>query len=92
VTEQGWQVLAAVEDVAQELGATPSQVSLAWLLKKRSVTSVIFGARTEAQLDDNVRAAALELPAAAMERLDQVSALDVGYPYDFMGRVNGGRW
>lgn len=91
-TEQGWRTLDVVMEVAKETGATPSQVSLAWLLKKPAVTSVIFGARSLEQLDDNLKAAKLQLPDAAMARLDEVSALELGHPYDFMGKVGRGRW
>ncbi|HWL88716.1 MAG TPA: aldo/keto reductase, partial [Polyangiaceae bacterium] len=50
--DRNWRILAAVKELASDLHATPSQVSLAWLLKKPAVTSVIFGARTLEQVDD----------------------------------------
>ncbi|RMH43075.1 MAG: aldo/keto reductase [Deltaproteobacteria bacterium] len=90
-TEHNWQVLAAVRAVAAELGASPAAVSLAWLLRKPAVSSVIFGARSLQQLEDNLAAAALSLPDEAFARLDEVSAPPLGYPYDFMHRVQG-RW
>jgi aryl-alcohol dehydrogenase-like predicted oxidoreductase len=90
-TPRNWRTLEAVDAVAAELKATPSQVSLAWLLRKRAVTSVIFGARTLAQLEDNLKAAELKLDDAQLERLDEASALELGYPYDFMQRLQG-RW
>lgn len=90
-TTRNWKILDAVAAIARELGATPAEVSLAWLLAKPAVTSVIFGARTLAQLDDNLKAAALVLPAQALEQLDRASAFELGYPYDFMARVQG-RW
>ena len=90
-TPRNWQILDAVTAVAKELGATVSQVSLAWLLAKPQVSSVIFGARTMDQLADNLAAAELKLPQALVERLDQASAFDVGYPYAFIGQVQQ-RW
>jgi aryl-alcohol dehydrogenase-like predicted oxidoreductase len=89
--ERSWRTLDAVESVARELGATAAQVSLAWLLAKPTVTSVIFGARTVAQLEDNLRAAELKLPDAALRRLDDASAFEVGYPYSFIKNIQG-RW
>jgi aryl-alcohol dehydrogenase-like predicted oxidoreductase len=50
-----------VKAVASEVGSTPSAVSLAWLLAKPQVTSVIFGARTIEQLEANLAGAELEL-------------------------------
>ena len=83
-TERNWKVLDAVRGVARELGATPAAVSLAWLLAKPQVTSVIFGARSVAQLDDNLAAAELELSPRQLETLDQASAFPLGYPYEFI--------
>ncbi|MCA9719466.1 MAG: aldo/keto reductase, partial [Myxococcales bacterium] len=70
-----------------------AQVALAWLLRKPGVTSVIFGARSLAQLDDNVKAAALAsaLREGDVQRLDEASAFELGYPYEFIRRIQG-RW
>ncbi|HVV87236.1 MAG TPA: aldo/keto reductase [Kofleriaceae bacterium] len=86
---RNWRILAAVDAVAAALAATPAQVALAWLLHKPAVSSVIFGARTVEQLDDNVAAAGLVIPPELMKQLDDASAFDLGYPYDFMGRIQG---
>jgi aryl-alcohol dehydrogenase-like predicted oxidoreductase len=88
--ERSWRILAALEAVAAERSATPAQVALAWLIGKPQVTSVIFGARTVAQLDDNLAAGDLKLTADDMKRLDEASKLEVGYPYEFMAHVMGG--
>jgi aryl-alcohol dehydrogenase-like predicted oxidoreductase len=82
--ERNWKVLDAVRAVASELGTTPSVVSLAWLLHRPHVSSVIFGARTVEQLEANLAAADLELGAKHMAMLDQASAFDLGYPYSFI--------
>ena len=88
---RNWQILDALTAVAKELGATVSQVALAWLLQRPQVSSVIFGARSVEQLDDNLGAAELALPAPLVEKLDQASAFDVGYPYAFIGQIQQ-RW
>jgi aryl-alcohol dehydrogenase-like predicted oxidoreductase len=85
--ERNWKILDAVRAVAQELSSTPSAVSLAWLLAKPQVTSVIFGARTIEQLDANLAAAELKLPAQAIEALDKASAFELGYPYQFIAQT-----
>lgn len=57
-------------------------MSLAWLEAQPAVTSVILGARNTDQLDDNLRAASVELTPDELERLDEVSAPAVSdYPY-----------
>ncbi len=58
-----------------------AQVALAWLLTRPAVSSVIIGARTEAQLADNLAAASLVLAADEVARLEQVSRPHLSYPY-----------
>ena len=89
--DRAWRIVDAVKSVASECGASASQVALAWLLSKRAVSSVIFGARTVAQVDDNVKAAELKLSDAHLKLLEDASSFDLGYPYDFMQRIQG-RW
>jgi aryl-alcohol dehydrogenase-like predicted oxidoreductase len=89
---RAWRILDAVDAVAAETGSTPAAVSLAWLLAKPAVTSVIFGARTVPQLEDNLGAASLALSSEQVARLDAASAMSWGYPYDFIARVHDGRW
>ncbi|MEM9533952.1 MAG: aldo/keto reductase [Pseudomonadota bacterium] len=80
-------VVDALFEVAGELdGATPSQVALAWLQQRPGVTSVIIGARNEAQLLDNLKAAELTLSDAAMRKLDAVSHVAKGYPFEHQQR------
>ena len=89
-SERNWEIVEALVAVAGELDRTPSQVALAWLLTRPAVSSVIFGARTVAQLDDNLGAGDLELPAAAVARLDAASAPKLGYPYEMIKSIDGG--
>jgi aryl-alcohol dehydrogenase-like predicted oxidoreductase len=89
--ERNWRIIDAVDAVAQEQGTTCARIALAWLLHKETVTSVIFGARTVEQLDDNLDAADIELTPEQMARLDEASAFDIGYPYQFMGNIQN-RW
>ena len=90
-TERGWAVIDALHAIAAELHSTPARVALAWLLRKDCVTSVIFGARTLGQLEDNLAAAALVLDTDQLRRLDEASALPLIYPYEFNQRISG-RW
>src|SRR5450755_832249 len=85
-SEQNWKTLDAVRAVAKEVNSTPAAVSLAWLLAKPQVSSVIFGARNVAQLDANLAGAELELSAKHVEVLDQASAIPLGYPYGFIAQ------
>lgn len=82
--ERNWKILDAVRAVASEVSSTPAAVSIAWLLAKPQVSSVIFGARDIAQLEANLAGAELELSAKQVALLDQASAFDLGYPYSFI--------
>ncbi len=71
--DRGFRILEKVIEVAEKLGATPAQVSLAWLLHKPYITSPIIGANSVDQLMDNLRAVEIEIPSDLMEELDNVS-------------------
>ncbi|MCB9729438.1 MAG: aldo/keto reductase [Deltaproteobacteria bacterium] len=90
-TDRNWRTIDAVRAVAAERSATPAAVSLAWLLAKPAVSSVIFGARTIEQLDANVDAADVKLSAEDIQKLDEASAFDLGYPYAFIANIQK-RW
>ncbi|MBL8658895.1 MAG: aldo/keto reductase [Rhodospirillales bacterium] len=81
----------AVKAVADEAGRSAAQVALNWLLTRPGVTSPILGARTVAQIEDNLGALDFALDPAHRERLDGVSAIELGFPHDFLasGMVRG---
>ncbi len=83
-TARNWQILAAVAEIAGALGVSQPQVALAWLRRQPAVASVILGARTLDQLEDNLKAADLHLSDEAVAHLDRVSALPELYPYRFL--------
>jgi aryl-alcohol dehydrogenase-like predicted oxidoreductase len=96
--ERTWDVVDTVRAIAQERGDSMAQVALAWLVARPAVTSVILGARTLAQLDDNLAAIGVHLSAEQTRRLDLAS--DPGaadYPYGGPGTeqrsrpIDGGR-
>ena len=79
-------VVDAVREVAEDRGTSMAVVALAWVHDRPAVTSVILGARTTAQLRQNLAAVGTHLEAAEAARLDEVSAPPVGdYPYGEMG-------
>ncbi len=90
--ERTWRIIDAVSAVATGRGVTMSQVSLSWLADRPAVTSVILGARTVEQLDDNLGAAQLHLSAEETAALDQASAPVIDdYPYGVGGTNQRGR-
>ncbi len=85
--ERNWKILAALTKVASELESSPASVALAWLLTRPAVSSVIFGARSLAQVEDNARAVDIELSSEQLAALESASAFPLGYPYEFMGHI-----
>jgi aryl-alcohol dehydrogenase-like predicted oxidoreductase len=80
--ERTWDVVDAVREVAEKRDASMAQVALAWLVDRPTVTSVILGARTVEQLDDNLGAADLHLTPEETARLDDASdPAPADYPY-----------
>jgi aryl-alcohol dehydrogenase-like predicted oxidoreductase len=79
--EELYTIVDALEAIARETGRSVSQVALAWVLGRPSVTCVIVGARNEAQLRDNLGAAGFTLSAEQVARLDAASARPPIYPY-----------
>jgi aryl-alcohol dehydrogenase-like predicted oxidoreductase len=97
--ERNWRVLDAVRKVADGRGVPMSQVAIAWVLARPAISSVILGARTLAQLEDNLAAGELTLSAEETALLNEAS--DPGapdYPYGDRGqtqrnrRIAGGRF
>jgi aryl-alcohol dehydrogenase-like predicted oxidoreductase len=81
--ERTWKILDVMAPIAKAHGCSPARLSLAWLLAKSVVTSVIIGAKRVEQLQDNLAAIELTLTLDELKQLDQVSALPPEYP----GRV-----
>ena len=71
---RGLRILAALDDVARALDATPAQVALAWLIARPGVTAPIASATSVAQLDELIAATRIELDADALRALDEASA------------------
>src|ERR1700723_3427795 len=78
--DRTWKILDVMAPIAKTHGCSPARVSLAWLLAKPVVTSVIFGAKRLDQLQDNLAAIELTLTQDELRQLDEVSALALEYP------------
>ena len=74
------QTLQVLLELAQQLGKSPAQVALRWVLEQPAITSAIVGARTAAQLRDNLGAGTWKLPGDALEKLSAISHLPDRYP------------
>jgi aryl-alcohol dehydrogenase-like predicted oxidoreductase len=78
--DRAWACVDAMRTIAAAKGVSVARVALAYVLAKPFVTSVIIGAKTVEQLEDNLAAADLALSAEELKALDEVSALPAEYP------------
>jgi aryl-alcohol dehydrogenase-like predicted oxidoreductase len=76
-----YRVVDALEEVANETGKTIPQISLAWLLTRPTVSTIIIGARDEAQLTQNLGAVGWTLSREHIAKLDAASETSLAYPY-----------
>src|SRR5215469_12023779 len=85
-TDRNWQVIDAVQKVAEDRGVPMAEVALAWVTARPAVSSTILGARTLEQLETNLGSADLHLTAAETAALDAASdPHPVDYPYGELG-------
>jgi aryl-alcohol dehydrogenase-like predicted oxidoreductase len=76
-----YDTIEVLVEIAEARGVSAAEVALAWLLGRPGITSLVIGARTEAQLTNNLRAAALSLTTEEAGRLNDVSLQPLLYPY-----------
>ena len=89
--DRAFAIVDAMRPIAEAHGASVARVALAWLLQRKGVMSVIVGAKTIEQLDDNLAAAKLTLSADEVATLDKVSAPPPEYPGWMIVRQSEGR-
>jgi aryl-alcohol dehydrogenase-like predicted oxidoreductase len=86
--ERNLEIARATAEVAAEIGCTPGQAAIRWMMQRPGTVIPLIGARNAEQLRDNLGALELELSAAQVERLDAVSAIDLGFPHNFLSDPN----
>lgn len=86
-TERHFAIADVVNRIAREIERQPAQVALAWTLAQPGVTSALLGARTPEQAIENIEALSVELSPEQLADLNQVSAIELGFPHDFLAQV-----
>lgn len=89
--DRAWPCVAAMREIGDAKGVSVARIALAWLLGKPHVMSVIIGAKTLAQLKDNLAATEVTLTSQDMARLDEVSQLPDEYPGWMFARQGASR-
>jgi len=86
--DRAFDCIDVMREIGDAKGVSVARIALAWLLHQRHVMSVIVGAKSVEQLDDNLAAVEVTLTAEELERLDKVSALPAEYPGWMIERQN----
>jgi aryl-alcohol dehydrogenase-like predicted oxidoreductase len=89
--ERGYALVDLLKSIGEKRGATPAQVSLAWLLTRPTVASILTGASSAAQLDDNLASVDVKLAAEDLSALDAATKPPQPYPNWFADRVADGK-
>lgn len=84
LNERAYALIDALVEVARELGTTPARAALAWVQGRPGVVSTILGARSVAQLDDNLGALGVRLAPQHVARLDELSTPVLNFPARFL--------
>lgn len=90
VNERNLSIATEVQEIANEINKTPSQIALNWIRqqnKDKGVIIPIIGAKTEAQVKDNLGCLDFELTTDQLKRLDEKSKIQLGFPHDFMSEA-----
>ncbi len=74
----------AVVEVAEAIGRSPSQVAINWVRQQEGVIIPLLGASSLAQLQDNLAALDFTLAPEQLQRLDEASKIELGFPHDFL--------
>jgi aryl-alcohol dehydrogenase-like predicted oxidoreductase len=84
VTERQLAIAQTVIDIAKKIGKTPAQVALNWLRQQSVSVIPIIGSRKLSQLQDNINCLTFQLTPEQMQRLTDISAIELGFPHDFL--------
>ncbi len=79
--EHLYKIVDAIDEIAKETGKTVPQISLNWLLRRPTISTLIIGARNEEQLRQNIAATGWELTKEQVAKLDAASEVPLTYPY-----------
>lgn len=84
INDESLRIADEVIKIADEFGSTPSQVAINWVKQQPGVIIPIIGAKTEKQLKDNLDCLNFSLKDDQLNKLDEVSKIDLGFPHEFL--------
>jgi aryl-alcohol dehydrogenase-like predicted oxidoreductase len=84
VSERDLKIAESVVNIAKEIGRSPAQVALNWLRQRPGSVIPIVGSRKLSQIQDNLACLEFQLTSEQIQRLDEISAIELGFPHDFL--------
>lgn len=84
LNERSTEIAQVVVDTAKEVGCTPAQLALKWVMQKSPAIIPVVGARNAEQLKDSLKVLDIELPEEQFNKLNEISAIELGFPHDFL--------
>jgi aryl-alcohol dehydrogenase-like predicted oxidoreductase len=88
LNERGLGIAKELVALSEEIGHTPSQIALNWVRQQPGVMIPLIGARTLKQFQDNIGCLEFTLTEKQMQRLHEVSKIEMGYPHEFLAQEN----
>ena len=87
VNDRNLRIAQAAIDIAFQINRSPSQVAINWIRQKKDQAELIpiIAGRNAGQFKDNLQCLSFELSHGQMKRLDEASAIPLGFPHDFLG-------
>ncbi|OGF99012.1 MAG: aldo/keto reductase, partial [Candidatus Glassbacteria bacterium GWA2_58_10] len=84
LSKQNFKIAGTLNDIAGRIGRKPSQVAINWVRQQPGIMVPILGARTARQLKESLESLEFELDRKALDKLDWVSRVDMGFPHEFL--------
>jgi aryl-alcohol dehydrogenase-like predicted oxidoreductase len=84
LNEKNTNIAREVRKLAADIGCSPAQAAINWVRQQKGVIIPIVGARSEAQIKDNLGCLSFQLTPEQMQRLDEISKIELGFPHDFL--------
>jgi aryl-alcohol dehydrogenase-like predicted oxidoreductase len=79
-------IVKVLVDEAKQIGVSPAQLALKWVMEQGDLIIPIVGARKVNQLEDSLKAIEVEIPTETMQKLNEASAIELGFLHDFLGQ------
>ncbi|NIV71283.1 aldo/keto reductase [Candidatus Saccharibacteria bacterium] len=86
LSNRNLRIAEEVVKISEEIGCSPSQVAINWVRQQKGIMIPIIGARKVSQIQDNLQSLAFRLSDEHLQRLDEVSKIELGFPHEFLQR------